>query len=203
MTSPTGLKRIAPQSGVAFELRAGEVLRIVDPQGEQVADLVAFTKSIPRSWLSSGKSIDFAGKIFLTTGDVLYSNLSQPMLSIVRDTVGRHDFLLAPCSQETFDLLYEGDHSDHPNCLANLAGALAAFDIRLNDIPNAFNVFMNVEVSPHGMIEVCPPRSRPADHIELRAEQDLIIGLTACSAEKSNNYRFKPIDFVVLTERRV
>jgi uncharacterized protein YcgI (DUF1989 family) len=202
MSTTSGVRRIPPQSGTAFELKAGSVLRIIDPLGEQVADLVAFNRTSPRSWLSSGKSIDFAGKIYLTTGDVLYSNLSEPMLTILDDTVGRHDFLLAPCSQETFDRLYDGEQSEHPNCLGNLATALAAFDIPLHSIPTAFNVFMNVSVQPNGTVEIGAPRSRPSDRIEMRAEHDLVIGLTACSAEKTNNYRLKPIDFEILPAAR-
>ena len=56
---------------------------------------------------------------------------------------------------------------------------------------------MNVEVASDGGLAVRPPRSKPGDYIELRAEMDLIVGLTACSAEMSNNYRFKPIDFEI------
>lgn len=197
MTSQ-GVRRIPVQSGVAFELNAGDVLRIIDPMGEQVSDLVAFSRKAPRSWISSGKSIDFAGRIYLTTGDTLYSNMSEPMLTIAHDTVGRHDFLLAPCSQETFDLLYEGDQSNHPSCLGNLANALAAYDIPVQGIPNAFNVFMNVQVRSDGRVDIKPPLSKPGDRLELRAEQDLIIGMTACSAEMTNNYRLKPIDFEIL-----
>jgi hypothetical protein len=120
------------------------------------------------------------------------------MLTILNDSVGRHDFLLAPCSQETFDELYDCDQSGHPSCLGNLASALAAFDIPKNNIPTAFNIFMNVQVRPDGKVEIGAPSSRASDRIEMRAEQDLVIGLTACSAEKTNNYRLKPIDFEVL-----
>ena len=76
--------------------------------------------------------------------------------------------------------------------------SLAAFGIEPDDIPTTFNIFMNVEVAPTGELTIGPPRSRPGDAIELRAEMDLIVGLTACSAEMSNNYRFKPIDYQVL-----
>jgi uncharacterized protein YcgI (DUF1989 family) len=198
----TKVTRIPPQSGTAFKLKTGEILRVIDPLGEQVADLVAFSQTAPRSWLSSGKSIDFASRIYLSTGDILYSNLSKPMLTIVHDTVGRHDFLLAPCSQETFDQLYEGDQRGHPNCLGNLASALASFDITVHAIPNAFNVFMNVSVRADGLVVIDPPTSRPSDRIELRAEQDLVIGLTACSAEKTNNNRLKPIDYEIISASR-
>jgi uncharacterized protein YcgI (DUF1989 family) len=80
----------------------GQLLKIIDPQGEQVSDLTAFALEDKAEWLSSGRTIDYANTIYLTTGNLLYSNRSRPMLSIVEDTVGRHDFLLTPCSPKLF-----------------------------------------------------------------------------------------------------
>jgi uncharacterized protein len=85
--------RLAPQTGTAFRLAAGRTLRVVDPTGEQVADLIAFSDESRQAWLSAGRTFDYNESIYLTTGHVLYSNRSQPMLTIVADTVGRHDFL--------------------------------------------------------------------------------------------------------------
>ena len=59
---------------------------------------------------------------------------------------------------------------------------------------------MNVDVLPSGELRILPPRSRPGDRIVLRAEMDLIVGVTACSAELSNNGRFKPIDVRLLAD---
>lgn len=119
------------------------------------------------------------------------------MWTIVEDTVGRHDFLLTPCSQETFTIIY-GTKGHHPSCFENLCGALEPFGIAPGAIPTTFNVFMNVVVTPTGALEILPPRSRAGDHLLLRAELDMIVGVTACSAELSNNGRFKPIDVALL-----
>jgi uncharacterized protein YcgI (DUF1989 family) len=190
-------KRIAPQSGVAFRLRAGDTLIVVDPEGEQVADLVTFAADDVGEYISSGRTIDYASTVRLTTGNILYSNRSRPMLTIVRDDVGMHDFLLTPCSQQTFEIIY-GTTEPHPSCLSNLAQSLREFGISEDQIPVSFNIFMNVEIGPGGGIRVLPPRSRAGDLIELRAEMDLIAGLTSCSAEMSNNYAFKPVDFMIV-----
>ena len=188
--------RIPPQSGHAVHLRRGDVLRVVDPLGEQVADLFAFATDDPRCALSSGRTIDYKGGIYCTTGDVLYANDSQPMFTVVSDTVGRHDFLLTPCSQEMFEKLYH-HRGHHPSCFGNLCGCLAPFGIRPEQISTTFNIFMNVTVAADGRVDVLPPRSSAGDAIELRAEMDLLCGLTACSAPNSNNGTFKPIDFEV------
>jgi uncharacterized protein YcgI (DUF1989 family) len=186
-------RHLAPQTGTGLTVRRGELLRITDPRGEQVSDLTSFARDDHAEWLSSGRTIDYANTIYVTTGHVLYSNRSRPMWTIVEDTVGRHDFLLTPCSPETFTILY-GTTGHHPSCFENLCTALAPHGIRPDAIPTTLNVFMNVEIAPSGELSFLPPRSRAGDHVLLRAEMDMIVGVTACSAELSNNGSFKPID---------
>jgi uncharacterized protein YcgI (DUF1989 family) len=191
------IRQIAPQSGVGFTLAKGDSLRVIDVLGEQVSDLIAFSRANPEEWLSSGRTLDYSNTIYLTTGHVLYSNRSQPMLTITADSVGRHDFLYTPCSSETFSIIYKTT-GHHPSCLTNLAMALQPYGIPEDRIPTTFNIFMNVSVAEDGALAIAPPRSRGGDAVTLRAEMDLIVGLTACSAEMSNNYRFKPIAFEIL-----
>ena len=190
-------RRIEPQKGVAFELMRGQLLRVIDPMGEQVSDLVAFARSDRAEWLSSGRTLDYNSTIYLTTGHLLYSNRSNVMLTITGDAVGRHDFLYTPCSPDTFRIIYQNAQY-HPSCFENLASGLRAFDVAPDTIPTTFNIFMNVEIGPSGELKILAPRSKPGDYLELRAEMDLIVGLTACSAEMSNNYRLKPIDFDII-----
>ena len=191
------IREIAARSGVAFTMNKGDLLTVVDPRGEQVADLVAYSQTDHREVISSGRTLDYASKLFLTTGDPLYSNRSNIMLTIVEDEVGRHDFLLTPCSKDTFRIIY-GDSHPHQGCFGNLAEALKPFGIEPDDIPVAFNCFMHVAIDgKSGEISVQPPLSRAGERIVFRAEMDLIIGLTACSALQSNNGSFKPIEYMV------
>jgi uncharacterized protein YcgI (DUF1989 family) len=192
------IRIIPPRSGVAFEVKRGEHLKVIDPQGEQVADLVAFNRHDTGEAISSGRSIDYASKIYLTTGDPVYSNRSRVLLRIVEDTVGRHDFLLSPCSAEMFGIIY-GDDQPHRGCFGNLSEALAPHGIAPDAIPGAFNVFMNVPVdAATGIIRVEPPLSRAGDYIVFEAQMDLLVGLTACSAGQSNNFAYKPIHYEVI-----
>lgn len=192
-------QRIEPQRGCAFVMSRGETVRVIDPSGEQVADFVAFARADAGEWLSSGRTFDYNNTIYLTTGHVLYSNRSRALLTITADTVGRHDFLYTPCSQETFDILYTAK-GHHPSCLENLTTSLRPFGIVSDQIPTTFNIFMNVDVGADGTLSILPPRSKAGDYLELRAETDLVIGLTACSAEMSNNYCLKPIEFELSAE---
>lgn len=177
-------------------MSAGETLTVIDPEGGQVADLLALNAHDVHEVLSSGRTLDYASRIYLTTGDPLYSNRSNVMLEITGDTVGRHDFLLTPCSKDTFRILY-GDPDPHRGCFGNLAAALAPYGVTEDMIPVAFNCFMNVPVREDGSFQVLPPLSRAGDHIAFKAHIDLIIGLTACSAPLSNGGSFKPIDWQV------
>ncbi len=188
---------IPPRSGAAFVIRAGQELSVIDPQGSQVSDLLAYGHDDVREAISNGRTFDYEETIALTTGNTLWSNRSRPMLEIIDDTVGRHDFLLTPCSEATFRHFY-ADRPVHRGCFGNLAEALAPWGIAPDDIPTAFNVFMNVPVDgATGRLRVDPPTSRPGGTIRLRAMMDCVIGLTACSAYASNGGTFKPIHYAV------
>ena len=189
-------QRIEPQSGAAFTMTQGQYLSVTDPTGEQVSDMVCFNRHDKREWLSSGKTLDYCSTLLITRGHSLYSNRSNVMFEIVEDTNGRNDFLLAPCSPETFEIIYN-NHAYHPSCFENLRTNLASYHIAPDDIPTAFNLFMNVQFAADGTLTVAPPTSRAGDQVVLLAKMDLIVGLTACSAEQSNNYAFKPIDYEV------
>ena len=195
--SPTHRYEIPPRTGAAFTVNKGRGIRVVDVEGEQVADMVCFARQDTGEYLSSGRSIDYNEKLYLSTGDILYSDRSNPMFTIIRDPVGRHDFLFAPCSREMFQITYDVTEP-HPNCLDNLAACLKPYGIDAGRIPTAFNIFMNVAVSADGRVAVQPPLSTAGDFIELRAEMDLIVAVSACSAGKCNNFRFSPIRVEIL-----
>lgn len=198
MTSENTTVRIPPCSAKTVELGFGDELVIIDPQGQQVSDIVAFSRSDHDEYLSSGRSLDYAARLWLTTGDVLYSNRSQPMFTILEDTCGRHDFTLTPCSKDTFRILY-GEEEERPGCEGNLAAALVPYDIGVDRIPVPFNAFMHVEIdATTGAFHVRPPMSKAGDFLRLRAEMSLVVAMSACSAGQSNNFSFKPIDFRVV-----
>ncbi|HEX7719318.1 MAG TPA: urea carboxylase-associated family protein [Woeseiaceae bacterium] len=189
--------RIPACSAQTVELGIGDELVLIDPEGQQVSDVVAFALPDNKEYLSSGRSLDYAGRLWLTSGDILYSNRSRPMFTILEDTCGRHDFTLTPCSKDTFRILYE-EIEERPGCEGNLAAALAPYDIGVDRVPIAFNVFMNVAVDvTSGEFRVLPPLSKAGDFVRLRAEMPLVVAMTACSAGQSNNFSFKPIDFQI------
>ena len=188
---------IKKQSGAAFKLKKGQKLKVIDAEGEQVSDMVLFNAKDRREKLSSGKTLDFEESILISSGNFLWSNRSNKMAEILEDTNGRNDFLLAPCSPETFEVMYDYD-GYHPSCFENLYTSLEKYEIQPDDIPTAFNIFMNVQFDEKGKISVDPPLSKAGDYVLFEAKMDLIVALTACSAEDSNNGSFKPIHYEII-----
>lgn len=190
--------RLNPRTGAGFFLRKGERLRVTDPKGEQVSDLFCFDAADFGNWLSSGRTIDYANRIYLRAGDPLYSNRSDVMLTIAQDESGGHDFLLTPCSQEMFAKLYD-IHEPRPSCFGNLSKNLAPFGVDPDQIATTLNIFMSVRPDAKtGELTIATPTSDAGTTTEFVAERDLLVGLTACSAENSNNGTFKPIDFTIV-----
>ncbi len=191
------LKIILPRSGTSFILKKGQQLKVVDIEGEQVSDLICYYEHDIAEYLSPGRTMDYAETILLTKGHDFYSNRSNIMFTMVEDTVGRHDFLLTPCSADTFRIMY-GHSNPHRGCFGNLSDALDKYGIIPDHIHTSFNVFMHVTVEEAtGKISVLPPKSKAGDYMVIEAAMDLIVGLTACAAEMSNNYAFKPIGYLI------
>jgi uncharacterized protein YcgI (DUF1989 family) len=178
------LQVIPPGHGVGLLLKRGDQLRLVDPHGGQSGDLVAFSHDGAQR-LSNGRTFDYSGKIYLSTGDVLWSDRSNPMLTIVADAVGRHDFLYSSCSVEMYRIQY-GVTGYQANCYDNLCSAMRELGLEPEPLPTAFNFFMNVEIGADGRLIIAPPKSRAGDSITLRAEMDLAIALSACPASTCN-----------------
>lgn len=191
---------IPPRSGVAFILEKGKHLKVSDIEGEQVSDFVCFNLNDKKEYLSSGRTLDYAETLYLTKGNLFYSNRSSVMFEIIEDTVGKHDFLLAPCSAEMFRITY-GHADPHHGCFGNLKKALDQYGIEGDSIPTCFNIFMHVNVDGDtGKLSVLPPKSNAGDFVILQARMDLIVGMTACSAGMSNNFSYKPIGYEILPD---
>lgn len=188
---------IPPKTGAAFTIKAGQIARIIDVEGGQVADLFCCSKDQNDEILSAGHTTDYNGKLFLSTGDILYSSKSNPMFTFVADQVGKHFMLYAPCSQEMFVKSY-GVQEPHPNCYDNLDSNLKDYGIQLSPISIPLNIFMNIDIDLQGEITIHPPASKAGDYIELRAEMDLIVGISACSAGLCNNFEWTPIEVQIV-----
>jgi urea carboxylase-associated protein 1 len=170
---------IIPAKGKLGRLiKKGQMLQVIDLEGKQVMDLVCFSLERPseKFWVANTAKLN--NTPYLTTGHVLYSDYANKMLTIVEDTVGVHDMACGSCCAE-IDLVRYGV-KDHFGCMENLTEVLREFGIPRRDIPMSFNIFMNAPIEENGSFSIKEPVSKPGDYIVLKAEMDLIVGMSNC-----------------------
>ena len=171
---------VPPRGGIAFDVRKGQTVTVIDVEGGQVADFFAVTAD-GKEFLSAGVTIDCNESLNLSVGDYIYSNLYNPMFRVLYDDVGRHDLIHPCCRKEMYDFFY-GNGDGHPNCLDNINSALGT------DMPavQPLNIFMNTKAFANGKIKVMPPLSKAGDKIMFIAETDVRIAVAACSVSESD-----------------
>jgi uncharacterized protein len=190
---------VPPRGGFAFLIKRAQRFRITDLEGRQVSDLVVFSTDDPTERLSQGNTRKLNNTWLLSMGHRLYSTKCRPLLTIVADTVGRHDLQSSACSPYDYPIRF--GITDHPSCLAILRGVLEAHGIPEHLIPDPFNVFMNTEVAATGQIEVRAPLSKAGDYIEFQADMDCLVAVTACPQDQNacNGYHITPVQLDVFT----
>ncbi|MBV9803014.1 MAG: urea carboxylase-associated family protein [Solirubrobacterales bacterium] len=192
---------LAPAGAVARTLRRGQSLQITDLEGQQVADVIVFAlpELSDRLWPST--TIRLNGTVYFTTGHVLYSELSRPLLTIVEDTCGRHDMLAGSCNAEIDKVRYGVD--EHRGCVENFVEAIAPWGLARPDVPMSFNVFMNCPVQPDGSWSIAEPASRAGDYITFRAEADVLVAISNCPQDLNpcNAGELKPLGIAISAAR--
>ncbi|MDO9623774.1 MAG: urea carboxylase-associated family protein [Pseudomonas sp.] len=182
------------------EVKAGQTLRLLDLQGNQAVDTLFYSASNPRERYDVQRTLRKQNSVYLTTGSVLYSNLGQPMLSIVADTCGRHDTLGGACAQESNTVRYALDKRYMHSCRDNFLRA-SLHDGRLNkaDISANINFFMNVPVTPEGGLTFEDGISAPGKYVELKAHMDVIVLISNCPQLNNpcNGYNPTPAEVLV------
>ncbi len=174
---------IAPRGGTVFKIATGQVCRVIDVEGKQVADFVCFNLHDFVDKLSVENTQLLNGTLFLTTGHHLYSTKATQLMTITADTVGVHDLISGSCSAYTNAFRYGVRGT--PNCRSNFERVLKPYGIPLAEIPYSFNIFMNTPISPEGKTGIQEPKSKPGDYIDLRANLDLLIAISNCPQERN------------------
>ncbi|MDX6806235.1 DUF1989 domain-containing protein [Terrihabitans rhizophilus] len=162
-------------------LARGEVLRIIDLEGCQAVDTLFYDAEQPSARYNAPNTMKLAGSVYLSKGCVLYDNLAEPLVTMIEDTVGRHDTLAGACSREINQIRYgrPGDLS----CRDNFISALRELGMDERDIPPNVNFFMHVPVDGSGGLTIADGISKPGDYVDLRAEKDVIVVISNCPQE--------------------
>ena len=190
---------LAPRTGWAGEIRKGQELKITDVEGGTISDIVMFELSNLRNRFDQGRTKANQGRFKITKGHTLYSKFNTPFMTIVEDTTGgRHDLDYGMCNAWVFASgKYKGDHSlgiggglgmPTRGCWEILTESLTPWGIPAEDIPSPFNAFQddfyNYETGEMGMQK---SRNTAGDYVILRAEVDLLYGMTSCPCASKPN----------------
>ena len=159
----------------------GQVLRIVDLEGNQAVDTVFFNADDADEFYSLTRTIQAQAALYLGVGTRLMSSEGRPMLTIVADTCGRHDTLGGACSCESNTVRYALDKRPMHSCRDNfMAAIMGSGRLVKRQVPSNINFFMNVPVTPEGGLSFEDGISAPGKYVEMRAEMDVLVLISNC-----------------------
>lgn len=184
-------------TGWSRVIRAGEILRIVDLEGQQAVDFLCYDAHDPGDRYSATNTLKVQGNAFIGLGTVLYADSGKPLLRVVADSLGRHDTVYGCCSEANNRLRYgvEGTHS----CHANFTAELTRHGLDRSAIVANVNFFMHVPIDADGALGVADDVSPPGSHVDLLAEADTLVVLSACPQMHNpcNGYNPTPVRVIV------
>jgi len=186
----TELERLTLPAGGHWSrrLEAGERLRIIDLEGRQAVDFLVYNADRPEERYAAADTMKLSGSIYLSAGTKLMSARGYSLMTLVEDSRGGHDTIGGCCSKEFNQLRYGA--ADTPNCRDNFIAALAPHGLGERDIVANINFFMNVPVDAAGGMAISTGKSVPGDHVELRADVNVIAVISNCP--QVNNQRLQP-----------
>ena len=186
----TGLPRpalrdevVAAKGVTAFEVSTGQTVRVEDLAGRQAVDLICYNLDNLDEKFWAAHTAKLNGTIYISTGHTLYSDLVRPMMTIIEDTLGVNDLICGSCSY-ALDAVRYGKEKAAPGCMDLFEEGIAPWGLRRKDVPMCFNIFLDYPVQDEGRVVLDRHAgSKPGDHIDLRAEMDLLVVITACPQE--------------------
>lgn len=182
-SSNTGHQQvIPPQAGRGFFVKAGQTIRVIDPDGQQVADLWALVTARPTlDWLSVSQTRDITERLFPTPGECFYSEKTIPLLTLIENNSPcPHDMLFPACNPGLYE---RAGLPNHPNCRDNFLNVVREAGFEIPICPDPVNLFQRSEPQADGRLEVLASNNPPGGNVVLRAEVDLLIVVTACAVD--------------------
>ncbi len=188
---------LGPWSAV---VRAGERLVIVDVAGQQAVDALFYAADDPAERYGAAETVAAGRRPFLGLGSRLLSNEGRAMLTIVADDTGRHDTVAGCCSKASNAVRFGEEAAALPACRQNFLAEGARWGLTARDLVPNVNFFMNVPVEAGGRLAIADGLSRAGSTVELRAERDVIVLLSACPQinNPANGFDPTPVDVRVL-----
>lgn len=177
---------VPARAGWSARITAGDVLRLVDLEGQQAVDFLCFDAADPAERYHAPNTIKIPRQVYLRRGTILYSNRARPLMTLIADTMGDrdgrgHDTIFGCCSQDVDRMRY--GRVNARSCQGNFEAELARWGVGAEHVvPNA-NFFMSVPIAADGAAAIVDSSSRPGDFVDLRAERDVLAVLSNCPEE--------------------
>lgn len=183
-------------------IREGEILRLVDLEGQQAVDFLCYNAKDAAERYNAADTMKIQGNIFLGKGTALYSDMGNKLFTLIADTCGRHDTIGGCCSAESNVVRYGVRGA--PNCRDNFLKVLTEFNLGKRDIVANINFFMHVPVGPTGAMGIADGVSAPGSYVDLQAEMDVLAVLSNCPQmhNPAAGYNPTPIRVIVWREER-
>ncbi|MDM5340662.1 DUF1989 domain-containing protein [Fictibacillus enclensis] len=187
--------------GWTYTLEPGQVLRIVDLEGNQAADTLFYDADHPSDHYSAVNTIQRQGNVYLTTGSVLVAESGKELVKIVADTCGRHDTLGGACSAQSNTVRYSHDTLPMHNCRDTFMLQLSQYGNVFNkrDLAPNVNFFMNVPLTPDGGLTFEDGVSAPGKYVEMKAVNRTLVLISNCPQLNNpcNGYNPTPIRLLI------
>jgi uncharacterized protein YcgI (DUF1989 family) len=170
---------VPARCGRAVRVKAGQTIRVTNTHGTQVCDTWIFNAAHLNEFLSFEHTRAYIDKVIPQVGDPLVTNQRRPIAELTADTSpGVHDTLIAACDLHRYKNL--GVTGYHDNCADNMRLALKAIGLRAREVPQPFNLWMNIPVKPDYSIEWLPAVSKAGDYVDIKAAMDCVFVFSAC-----------------------
>jgi uncharacterized protein YcgI (DUF1989 family) len=200
-TPEPGKTYVVPaRCGRAVRLKAQQTIRITNTHGTQVCDTWIFNAAQLNEFLSFEHARAYLDKVIPQAGDLLVSNRRRPIAEFVHDSSpGVHDTLMAACDIYRYQNL--GVTAYHDNCADNMRMALKAIGLRAREVPQPFNLWMNIPINSDYSVQWLPPVSRAGDYVDIKALMDCVFVFSACPQDIIAINALNPleVEFKVLT----
>ena len=199
---PMDEKNIIKQTAISYEVKEGDYIQIICPTGRQCSDFVAFDTAKLSKGTENGldwqTTRTFMGNTF--PGPGLYSKFydtdHEPLVEVIRDTVGRHDTFNLACTSKYYE---DAGYFGHANCSDNLSGEMEKFGIQKKKGWHAINLFFNTSAGGQNTVLSDESFARPGDYVIMRALKDLTCGTSACPSDIDPCNSWNPTDIFVRT----
>ncbi len=184
--------------GRALRAPRGSRITVIDLHGQQAGDFVAVAEADITEGLSGVETRRALLSLYIKSGDLLQSSRGRPMLQLIEDTIGVHDYTVPACDPSRYEVDF--GVPGHRNCLENMYEALKRYGVDILEVPEPFNLFQNSPVTSDGRTGVVDPPSRAGDRVTLVALMDVICALSPCPQDIIPGNGLAPSDMILRVE---